>query len=91
MATFLAVQQLTSRMQWAFLMVYSETITGCASFPEDLTQADNFLELCLIDKALYEVQYEIANRPAWINIPIAGLLTAMDGRTRSFGQRQFLG
>jgi trehalose synthase-fused probable maltokinase len=87
----LAVQQLTSRMQWAFLMVYSETIAGCASFPEDLTQADNFLELCLIDKALYEVQYEIANRPAWINIPIAGLLAAMDGRTHSFGQRQFLG
>ncbi|HET7715840.1 MAG TPA: maltose alpha-D-glucosyltransferase, partial [Bauldia sp.] len=38
-----------------------------------LTQA--FLDLFLIQKAAYEVQYEAANRPAWLSIPIRGLLS----------------
>jgi maltose alpha-D-glucosyltransferase/alpha-amylase len=32
------------------------------------------LELFLIEKAAYEVAYEEANRPAWIGVPLAGLL-----------------
>jgi len=38
----------------------------------DLRQA--LLDLFLIQKAAYEVQYEAANRPAWLSIPIRGLL-----------------
>jgi trehalose synthase-fused probable maltokinase len=78
------LQQLTSRMQSRFLLAYAEAIAGCGSFPEDLTQADDFLALCLIEKALYEVQYEIANRPTWIGIPIAGLFDAMSPTRHSF-------
>ena len=73
-------------MQWGFLTAYAAEIAGCVSFPDDLEQADAVLELCIIEKALYEVHYEIANRPDWISIPIAGLLAAIDGRTHSFGQ-----
>jgi maltose alpha-D-glucosyltransferase/alpha-amylase len=32
------------------------------------------LGLFLIEKAAYEIAYEIANRPAWISVPVAGLL-----------------
>ena len=28
----------------------------------------------MLDKAAYEIQYEAANRPAWIDVPLAGLL-----------------
>jgi maltose alpha-D-glucosyltransferase/alpha-amylase len=31
------------------------------------------LDLFLIEKAAYEVRYELANRPAWLRIPLRGL------------------
>jgi maltose alpha-D-glucosyltransferase/alpha-amylase len=33
------------------------------------------LELFLIEKAAYEITYEVANRPTWIGVPLAGLST----------------
>ena len=30
--------------------------------------------LFMLDKALYEVRYELGSRPDWIRIPIAGLM-----------------
>jgi predicted trehalose synthase len=71
-------------MQSGFLTAYAAEIEGCVSFPDDLEQADAVLELCIIEKALYEVLYEIANRPDWISIPIAGLLAMIDGNCYGF-------
>jgi predicted trehalose synthase len=31
------------------------------------------LDLFLIEKAAYEIAYEVTNRPTWIGVPIAGL------------------
>jgi maltose alpha-D-glucosyltransferase/alpha-amylase len=31
------------------------------------------LDLFLIDKALYELRYELNNRPEWVRIPMRGL------------------
>ena len=36
--------------------------------------ADDLLQLFTLQKAAYEVCYEAANRPAWIGVPLAGLL-----------------
>jgi maltose alpha-D-glucosyltransferase/alpha-amylase len=33
------------------------------------------LDAYLLDKALYELMYELDNRPAWIGIPLRGVLT----------------
>jgi maltose alpha-D-glucosyltransferase/alpha-amylase len=35
------------------------------------------LDLFLIEKAAYEIRYEIANRPAWVSIPLQGLQDIM--------------
>jgi maltose alpha-D-glucosyltransferase / alpha-amylase len=40
---------------------------------------DRLLRLCLLTKALYEVDYEANNRPDWIEIPARGVLTILDG------------
>jgi maltose alpha-D-glucosyltransferase/alpha-amylase len=32
------------------------------------------LSALLLEKALYEVRYELENRPAWVGIPLRGLL-----------------
>ncbi len=36
--------------------------------------AQNLLDAYLLEKALYELQYELDNRPTWIRIPIDGIL-----------------
>jgi maltose alpha-D-glucosyltransferase/alpha-amylase len=33
------------------------------------------LNAYLLEKALYELLYELNNRPAWLSIPLAGILT----------------
>ena len=35
--------------------------------------APELLDLFLIEKAAYEVVYEAANRPTWIDVPLYGL------------------
>jgi maltose alpha-D-glucosyltransferase/alpha-amylase len=65
----------------AFLEAYRATIEGCISYPEDEGEARQLLELFLLEKALYEICYEAANRPGWLTIPIkgvAGLLATED-------------
>jgi hypothetical protein len=38
----------------------------------------------LIEKALYEIGYELAHRPDWADIPLAAVLAIVDG-AESFG------
>jgi maltose alpha-D-glucosyltransferase / alpha-amylase len=58
----------------AFLDAYREAIAGCESWPADEAQAERLMALFLLEKALYEIGYEAANRPAWLHIPIRGVL-----------------
>jgi maltose alpha-D-glucosyltransferase / alpha-amylase len=39
-----------------------------------LAQAQLLLSAYLLEKALYELLYELDNRPAWVRIPLAGIL-----------------
>ena len=42
--------------------------------PPSVTRNTDLLELFLVEKAAYEVVYEAANRPAWIEVPLRGLI-----------------
>jgi maltose alpha-D-glucosyltransferase/alpha-amylase len=33
----------------------------------------SLLDLFVVEKAAYEIAYEAANRPAWIDVPLRGL------------------
>jgi len=57
-----------------FLDGYSRAAGGLASVPAAEPSFKSLLELFLVEKALYELRYEIANRPDWIEIPLRGLL-----------------
>ena len=35
--------------------------------------SERLLDLFLIEKAAYEIAYEAANRPTWIDVPLRGL------------------
>ena len=57
-----------------FLEGYGKAAKGLASVPADAESFKATLDLFLIEKALYELRYEIANRPNWVEIPLRGLL-----------------
>jgi maltose alpha-D-glucosyltransferase/alpha-amylase len=38
-------------------------------------EAQRLLEAYLLEKSLYELLYELNNRPAWVRIPLAGILS----------------
>jgi maltose alpha-D-glucosyltransferase/alpha-amylase len=58
----------------SFLAGYEEGARDCPSLPLDAAARRELLDLFLLDKALYEIAYELSNRPAWVSIPIAGVL-----------------
>ena len=78
-----ALRQWTEAMSKSFLDAYRRTIVGCASYPSDPTVADQLLTLFLLEKAFYEITYELANRPDWVEIPLTGVLELMRKRTAS--------
>jgi len=53
---------------------YVRAAAGLASVPADAAAFQSLLDLFLVEKALYELRYEIAHRPDWIAIPLHGLL-----------------
>jgi trehalose synthase-fused probable maltokinase len=74
------LRQWAEAMSRAFLDAYREAIVGCASYPPDRPAADQLLTLFLLDKAFYEVTYELANRPDWVEIPLTGALELLTSR-----------
>ena len=58
----------------AFLSAYREFLTDQRLWPRELADADRLLRFFLLEKALYEIEYELANRPNWLNVPLAGTL-----------------
>jgi maltose alpha-D-glucosyltransferase/alpha-amylase len=78
------LREVAKDMKSIFLERYRVAMTGCQSFPQDLFQANDFLTLGLIEKAVYEITYEAANRPDWVNIPIDALIVLLDDKQQGF-------
>lgn len=62
----------------AFLAGYREAITGCPAYPRVEEQADRLIRLFFLEKALYELRYELVNRPLWVHIPLGDLLELLE-------------
>jgi maltose alpha-D-glucosyltransferase/alpha-amylase len=57
-----------------FLRAYRETISANPSLLPSPQQSQALLGAYLLEKALYELLYELNNRPSWLRIPLAGIL-----------------
>ena len=57
-----------------FVRTYLAGIDGQAYAPRTAASARTLLEFFELEKAIYEVNYELNNRPAFIDIPLTGLL-----------------
>ena len=58
----------------AFLAAYRETMTNPRFWPAGPTAADQMLNFFLLEKAFYEIEYELAHRPDWLRVPLTGML-----------------
>jgi maltose alpha-D-glucosyltransferase/alpha-amylase len=58
----------------AFFRTYSEVVSSARLLPASPQTLDRLLDAYVLDKALYELRYELNNRPDWIRIPLWGAL-----------------
>jgi maltose alpha-D-glucosyltransferase/alpha-amylase len=60
-------------MSAVFLGGYLDQIKGAGLLPENMGELETLLACFLMDKAVYELGYELNNRPEWVAIPIRGI------------------
>ncbi len=58
-----------------FLRAYRQTIGTANLVPAGEDDFRMLLDTFLLDKVLYEVLYELNSRPAWLRIPLTGILS----------------
>lgn len=65
----------------AFLESYRDIAEHASFLPNKQAEFDALLDAYLIEKAVYELQYELNNRPDWVRIPAQGILRLVNGAT----------
>jgi len=56
-----------------FLNNYLKTAGEAPYIPKEKAELELMLDLFLLDKAVYELGYELNNRPGWVIIPLKGI------------------
>jgi maltose alpha-D-glucosyltransferase/alpha-amylase len=56
----------------AFMAAYRSSLTDTRLWPQSIEDADRLLDFFLLEKAFYEIEYELAHRPDWLRVPLAG-------------------
>ncbi|MGI4798404.1 MAG: maltose alpha-D-glucosyltransferase [Janthinobacterium lividum] len=58
-----------------FMEAYQAVLNAAEPRWVSSTSEAALLDLFLLEKAAYEIKYEVANRPAWVGIPLSGMYT----------------
>ena len=81
--------RLTAWLEWwydwtgaALLEGYLTTTAGQPFIPPVLDHVRTLLDAFLLEKAVYELGYEMNNRPSWVGIPLAGIAQVLDRHER---------
>ncbi len=73
----------------AFLRAYLEKALEGEFLPRDPDDLALLLEAYLLEKAIYEIGYELQNRPDWIGVALTGILQILTrGETAPEGERK---
>ncbi|MBN2187757.1 MAG: maltose alpha-D-glucosyltransferase [Dehalococcoidia bacterium] len=62
----------------AFLASYLDVISPVGLLPEDPEHLRILLDAYILEKAIYEIGYELNNRPDWVKVPLQGILQLME-------------
>jgi len=60
-----------------FLAGYFETVDP-SILPPGQVAIERLLAVFELEKAVYELRYELDNRPDWVSIPVAGIKRLLD-------------
>jgi maltose alpha-D-glucosyltransferase / alpha-amylase len=61
-----------------FLANYLQAVEQGEFLPASREELSTLIDAYLLEKALYEVQYELNHRPDWVEIPLQGILQILD-------------
>jgi maltose alpha-D-glucosyltransferase/alpha-amylase len=67
-----------ARVQQAFLDAWLSTTRDAVFRDPDPANEKALLDAFLLEKALYEIRYEVNNRPGWVGIPLRGVLRLVE-------------
>jgi maltose alpha-D-glucosyltransferase/alpha-amylase len=65
-----------------FLTAYREIIAGQPLWPSRPHSAEQMLNFFLVEKAFYEIEYELAHRPDWLRVPLTGMLRILSQQSK---------
>jgi maltose alpha-D-glucosyltransferase/alpha-amylase len=66
-------------MSGFFVKAYLDTVKGSSFIPKNKEDMDILMNTFLLEKAIYELNYELNNRPDWVIIPLRGIKAIMQG------------
>ena len=61
-----------------YMRAYLETMNGKKILPENAEDFEVMMQTFLLEKAIYELGYELNNRPDWVLIPLRGIKAIMN-------------
>jgi maltose alpha-D-glucosyltransferase/alpha-amylase len=64
----------------AFWDAYQENLSDSQLWPTGRHQSNCLLDFFLLEKAIYEIGYELANRPDWLRVPLEGTIRILAGQ-----------
>jgi maltose alpha-D-glucosyltransferase/alpha-amylase len=66
-----------------FLDTYHATLGTSALWPSDSDASSRLLTFFLLEKVIYEIEYELAHRPEWLRVPLAGAVRLLGENTKA--------
>lgn len=64
-----------------FMSAYLETVKGSPFIPHDSKDLEILFTTFMLEKAIYELNYELNNRLDWVTIPLRGIKEILHGST----------
>ena len=70
-------------MSGFFMKAYLETVKGSGFIPRSREDMQTLMSTFLLEKAIYELNYELNNRPDWVVIPLRGIKELVHNSTKA--------
>jgi maltose alpha-D-glucosyltransferase/alpha-amylase len=77
-----ALDSWRGRSTAAFLGAYRESLGDARLWPASSGIAERMLNFFILEKVFYEIEYELAYRPEWLRVPLAGALRILSQQSK---------